>query len=226
MSSTITVRRKSPESGPPLQLSVRFERALTGIGGEEGAHLLRVSDERESRPRIEEALSEAEKEAIRAETGLPIIEPLEWEREPRWWRVEGGRGYRRVAYERHGRVDWIGGKGYVHSDVVSVWRPERGATRGDAAASAGWGERFALILTPGEFARKTFPAEHLPPLGREAARRKLTADPGQPELCRFVKRTSGELRRMLFRYEPGRGSRHQTLEKGLLPVWDLEKRGP
>lgn len=39
----------------------------------------------------------------------------------------------------------------------------------------------------------------------------------------FVKRTDGELRRMRYRYDPERSAPFDAAERGLLPVWDLDR---
>ena len=63
-----------------------------------------------------------------------------------------------------------------------------------------------------------------PCLGREAARERLTARPGTRRRVGCSReRTSGELRRMRFRYDPERSAPFDAAAKGLLPVWDLDK---
>ena len=76
--------------------------------------------------------------------------------------------------------------------------------------------RSGEILTPSEY------ADAQPKRGREEARRALTAEPGTENHVTFVKRTDGSVRRMRFRYDPERPVPFDPVEKGLLPVWDLD----
>lgn len=146
---------------------------------------------------------------------------------PRYFRDPATGQFHRVAYTRRARRDWIGGRGYVWTRVVHVWNPAKGSLE-EQAADAGPGERFAVVMTEGQFARLTFGVEDLPPLKREAARRMLTARPGSERECQFVKRTDGSLRAMRFRYDPQKAARGRfgfdPKVKGLLPVWDLDKQ--
>ena len=60
---------------------------------------------------------------------------------------------------------------------------------------------------------------------REEARRLLTARPGAVQRVAFMKRTDGSLRTMRFRYDPdARTPIPNAASRGLLPVYDLDKR--
>ena len=199
------VAREAPDGQILMELWVLYEPARDEWGNP-AARLLRVDDPLLGYEGVEDELSGEQRAEIEKDLGLPLLEetgrpeatpdapeedgqeeepPLEWETCPRWWRTSKG-DYRRVAYVRHGRRDWIGGVGYVFSDVVSVWNPERGRTLEEAGSSAAPGEQFALVLTAEEFERRTFPPEDLPPVGRETARKALTACPGEEQRVSFV----------------------------------------
>lgn len=140
---------------------------------------------------------------------------------------ETGR-FQRIAYRRVELRIWIGGRGRVPCTRYQVWNPERGSLE-EQQARAEAGERFALVLTPEQFDRLTFPPEDLPPMGREAARQSIERAaaecPGETLACCFVKRTDGTLRQMRFRYDPQSAARYgfDPRAKGLLPVFDVEK---
>ena len=63
-------------------------------------------------------------------------------------------------------------------------------------------------------------------MSREEARAVLTANAGAERSVVFVKRTTGRVRAMRFRYEPGRRTPYDEDEKGLLPVFDLDEGAP
>ena len=249
------VTREDEKGRPLVELWVEYE-ITRDAWGDPAIRLLCVDDPDLGYEGIENDLLDWERREIEEQLGLPLLdeqddekpeevreepekmEPearlLEWQEHPRWWRTSAGE-YCRLAYQRHGRRDWIGGRGWVWRDVVSVWDPSRARTKEEVGESADWGEQFALVLTPEEFERKTYPPEHLPPMGREAARRALVSRAGEEVTCRFVKRTNGELRVMRLRYDPpegnpsedGRGCYgYDPKAKGLLPVFDLDKEAP
>ena len=149
-----------------------------------------------------------------------------WKETPRYFRNPETGCYRRVAYRRVEIQYHVGGHGPVARTRFQVWNPKF-ATWQEAAEAAKPGERFGLVLTEAQFEAYTYPAEDLPPMARAWARRMLTARPGRETVCRFVKRTTGELRVMRFRYDPqsamcGRYG-FDPKAKGLLPVYDVEK---
>ena len=216
-----------------LELSVCYEKT-TDAHGEPAARIVRVDDDLRGYDDVGEDLPKEQRKMIREEIGLSLLwEPAEWKERPRYRRDEEG-NYHRVAYRRWARRDWIGGKGYVYFDVVTVWSPERG-TLEEAGEDAEPGEQFALVLTESGFVRKTYPPQDLPPVGREEARKQITSAarkrPGKALTCRFVKRTTGELRTMRFRYDPQKVARNKAnagfqfdpKAKGLLSVYDVEK---
>jgi hypothetical protein len=127
-----------------MELWVEYQ-VTQNAHGDPAARLLQVDDPLLGYEGVEGELLGYQRAEIEEDLGLPLLEqtgrptetlegdgeeeepPREWEEHPRWWRTPEG-SYRRVAYVRHGRRDWIGGVGYVFSDVVSVWNPERGRT--------------------------------------------------------------------------------------------------
>jgi len=156
----------------------------------------------------------------------PDAETTSWKDRPaRYWRDPETGQYHRVAFARVQFWSWIGGRGYVPVQRVMVWNPTAGDTYEEAGKAAAPGERFAAVMTEEQFACKTFPAQDLPPIGRRLARRALTARPGTEQVCRFIKRTNGELRVMRFQYDPDRGRAPfpDAEAKGLLPVFDVER---
>lgn len=76
-------------------------------------------------------------------------------------------------------------------------------------------ERFPGFLSARETTARTTP---------EFTHEALTAHPGEKQVCRFVKRMDGTLRRMLFHYDPECNALFDARAKGLLPVWDLDKQ--
>ena len=216
------VARETKDGALLMELYVEYEPTLDAHG-EPAAFIVRVDDELAGWEGVEDELDARQREAVSEELGLPLLDV------PRYFRDGEGR-FRPVAYKRHGRRDWIGGKGYVYRRVVSVWNPAKG-TLAEAGEAAAPGERFAVQMTESEFARRTYPPEDLPPMGREAARQlieRAAADrPGEALACRFVKHTDGSLRVMRFRYDPQTAAsgrfKFEPKAKGLLPVFDVEK---
>ena len=151
-----------------------------------------------------------------------------WKETPRYFRNPPTGCYRRVAYRCVEIRYHIGGHGPVAHTRFQVWNPKF-ATWQEAAEEAAPGERFGLVLTEAQFEARTFPPEDLPPMGREAARKLIErAASGQRVVTvRFVKRTTGKLRTMRFRYD-AEFARHGRFKfdpkaKGLLAVYDVER---
>lgn len=243
------VARETPDGHLLMELWVLY-LVTTDAHGDPAARLIRVDDPLIGFDNVQDELFDYQREEIQKDLGLPLVEesgrpkevtpegdsaddqeeeePLEWEEHPRWWRDKDGQ-YHRVAYRRVEICYWVGGRGPTPRTRYQVWNTDFDTWQ-EAGKAADPGETFGQIFTTEEFERLTYPTEDLPPVGREAARKALTARPGEEQVCRFVKRTSGELRVMCFRYDPERDRRgrygYDPKAKGLLPVFDLDKEAP